>query len=264
MLVKTEAIALRIIPFSESSRIVTWLSAEQGKIATMVKGVQRPKSAFLGQFDSFQTCELIFYSRAHAGGLDIARECAPLVVRSGLRRDWRSCAAASFACDLVSRLSVGGDRMEMPYQLLTETLDFAAASTAAPPLLFWFELHLLASLGLAPRLLSCVRCSATPRPGRAVTFSPAQSGILCSDCREARGAPDAITLRPDVLALLRSWNDVTSARRAQTVQCSRDQAFALLPFFDTLLMFTLGISVASRRLALETIAPEPRQRKEAR
>jgi DNA repair protein RecO (recombination protein O) len=261
MLVKTEAIALRVIPFSESSCIVTWLSAEHGKIATMVKGVQRPKSAFLGQFDSFQTCELVYYSRSHAGGMDIARECAPLVVRPGLRRDWRSCAAASFACDLVSRLSVGGDRMETPYQLLADTLDFAESTTAAPPLLFWFELRLLAALGLAPRLLGCVGCSSVPRAGLAVAFSPAQSGILCPDCREARGAPDAMTLRPDVLALLRSWDDITSPRRAQTVRCTRDQAFALLPFFDTLLQFAFGISVTSRRLALEAIAPEPRQRK---
>lgn len=254
MLVKTEAIVLRVIPFSESSQVVTWLAATEGKIATMIKGVQRPKSAFLGQFDCFQTCELVYYSRPHADGLDIARECCPLATRPGLRSNWRSCAAASFACDLASRLSVHGDNMDRSYRLLADTLDFIDGHTARPALLFWFELRLLASLGLAPRLTSCVACRRPPTSGRTVAFSPTQSGVLCEHCRPHRQDRGTLELGPDLYALLRVWGDMPTPRRAQTTACSREQAFDLLRVFDSLLRFSLGTSVPSRALALETIA----------
>ena len=94
MILKTTALALRFYPFSNTSRIVAWLTPDQGRIATMVKGSQRPRSLFLGQYDLFYTCELL-YHRRERGGLHIARECSPLKWREGLRRDWRAAAAAS-------------------------------------------------------------------------------------------------------------------------------------------------------------------------
>ena len=47
MILKDEAIALRIHPFGNTSRIVVWLSRTHGKLATLAKGSQREKSPFL-------------------------------------------------------------------------------------------------------------------------------------------------------------------------------------------------------------------------
>ena len=76
---KTEAICLRISPWSTTSHIVTWLTPV-GVVATSVKGAVRPKSAFLGQYDLFYTCELIYYARTK-GELHAIREASAFDAR---------------------------------------------------------------------------------------------------------------------------------------------------------------------------------------
>ena len=67
MIVKTNAIPLTITPFGNTSHIVQWLTRENGKISTIIKGAQRPKSGFWGQYDFFDTTELLFYAKNRDG-----------------------------------------------------------------------------------------------------------------------------------------------------------------------------------------------------
>ena len=50
MIISTAAIVLKSIDFQESSKIVTLLTPEHGKIAVMVRGCRKPKSKFAGFF----------------------------------------------------------------------------------------------------------------------------------------------------------------------------------------------------------------------
>ena len=97
---KTTALVLDIRPWSRTSHIVTWLTPERGPIATLVKGAVRPKSAFLGQYDLFYTCELVYYVRAK-GELHAIREASPIAAREHLRGRFRATALASYASYLV-------------------------------------------------------------------------------------------------------------------------------------------------------------------
>ena len=63
MILKDEAIILRVYPYGNTSRIMVGLSAAHGKLAVLVKGSQRERSGFLGQYDLFYTCEILFYAR---------------------------------------------------------------------------------------------------------------------------------------------------------------------------------------------------------
>ena len=83
MILKDEAIALRMHPFGNTSRIVVWLTQTHGKLATLVKGSQRDRSGFLGQYDLFYTCEILFYAREQRN-LHVLKECAPLDVRAAI------------------------------------------------------------------------------------------------------------------------------------------------------------------------------------
>ena len=81
--VKTEATCLRISPWSRTSHVVSWLTPS-GRVATLVKGAVRPKSAFLGQYDLFYRCDLLYYARA-SGDLHALREVTPRNLRAHLR-----------------------------------------------------------------------------------------------------------------------------------------------------------------------------------
>ena len=194
MILKDEAIALRIYPFGNTSRIVVWLSRDHGKLATLAKGSQRDRSPFLGQVDLFYTCEVLFYAREHRH-LHVLKECAPLDARTSFRRDWRGCAAASYAAGLFDRAMPFGPSPAGLYPLLEATLDRLAARPPGPAFVPRLELLLLGELGLAPHWDGCSRCRARLDGEAAARFDVARGALLCEGCAEGRGRPVAPAVR---------------------------------------------------------------------
>ena len=103
-IIKTQGIVLAIHPWSQTSHVVTWLTPDHGPVTTLVKGAVRSKSAFLGQYDLFYRCDLLYYARA-SGDLHPLREVTPCNLREHLRGDWRATALAGYAADLVQDLA---------------------------------------------------------------------------------------------------------------------------------------------------------------
>lgn len=148
---KTEAVCLRIIPWSRTSHIVTWLTPT-GKVSTVVKGAVRPKSAFLGQYDLNYTCEIVYYARAK-GELHALRECTPLDGRESLRTNYRALLLAEHFRHLVHDLVPGGpDAAE--WLALLETSLSRLTEPGFRPLaeLLAFELAVLRLAGLSPEV----------------------------------------------------------------------------------------------------------------
>ena len=103
-IIKTQGIVLTMHPWSRTSHIVTWLTPDHGPVTTLVKGAVRPKSAFLGQYDLFYTCDILYYARATAD-LHALREVTPCTFRENLRGRWRETALAGYAAGLVKDLA---------------------------------------------------------------------------------------------------------------------------------------------------------------
>jgi DNA repair protein RecO len=186
MILKDNAIALRMHPFGNTSRIVVWLSQTHGKLATLVKGSQRERSAFLGQYDLFYTCELLFYAREQRN-LHILKECYPLELRASLRSDWRACAVASYAAGALDRAMPIGPAPAGLYALLASTLDRLAARSPGPAFIPRFELLLLQELGLAPGWDACAKCRTDLRSGAAARLDVAHGAALCEACAAGQG-----------------------------------------------------------------------------
>ncbi len=207
MIVKDQGIVLRTVPFGNTSQIVVWLTADGGKLATAAKGSQRPKSPFLGQYDLFYTCELLYYARGPRG-LHLLKECTPLAPRPALRRDWRACAAASYAASLFDRILPDGPSDPALYRLLDDTLDALADRTPGPAFLPRFELRLLRTLGLAPDWTRCARCRAplllpgAPPNGPAAHLDARAGRLLCPVCTEVDGVAATLPLGASSLAIL--------------------------------------------------------------
>lgn len=178
---KTEATVLRIHPFSHTSHMVVWLTEDGRRLVTPVKGAARPKSPFLGQYDLFYACELLYYARER-DGIHVARECEPLRRRDGLRTNWRAERCASWFAALADLVSDAGTPFPGLYRLLNETLDVLDALPGAPsPALFArFEAKLLAEAGLRPNFAPCPACGPDAPPPRApLRFHLADGKLLC-------------------------------------------------------------------------------------
>ena len=145
--IRTDAICLDIRPWSRTSHVVTWLTPV-GKVATVVKGAVRPKSAFLGQYDLNYTCDILYYARAQ-GELHALRDCVPLDLRESLRGNYRALAMAGYFRQLVGELAPSGPDCRPWYDLLSSTLS-TLSTPSTPSTLVLFELRVLELAGLKP------------------------------------------------------------------------------------------------------------------
>lgn len=253
MIEKTTAIVLRYAPSGETSRVVTWLTPHHGRIATILKGALRPKSWFLGQYDLFYTCELLYYHRTDRT-LYLAKECAPLKLRAGLRHDWRAAALASYWADLAGRISPAQAPQRTLYHWLDQGLDTLVTQGPDVGLCGWLELRLLHDLGLAPRLDNCVGCRApltrAGAPCGPAVFSSARGGLLCAACaRHDRTGGLPVPL--DIQTILRRWQQAPSPAAARRIRCSPAQTAALNRIMGEFLAYHLDLALPSRSLAMD-------------
>ena len=146
---KTTGIVLDIRPWSRTSHIVTWLTPERGPVATLIKGAVRPKSAVLGQYDLFYTCELVYYVRAK-GELHAVREAVPVEPREHLRGNFRSTALASYAAYLVKEHCPHTSEASQWFAFLGDFLDGLGGTVDAEREMVSLETAFLELAGLAP------------------------------------------------------------------------------------------------------------------
>ena len=253
-IVKTEAVVLRIHPFSHTSHVVVWLTEEGRRVATAIKGAQRPKSPFLGQYDLFCGCELLYYGRGR-DGLHAARECTALHPRDALRDNWRAAFCASWFAALSDAVSDSGMALPGLYRLLVETLDVLAAVPGAPsPALFArFEAKLLAEAGLRPNFSAAL--AGTPRP-RAIRFALFDGRAFAPD--EAPGADSGpvVRLPADAAALYDELADSPSVGPGSSlVRSAPPASSALLRFLGLFLHSHLpDAPLRGRATALDALA----------
>lgn len=251
MIAKTHAIVLRVVPFSETSHMVTWLTPDQGRLVTVIKGAQRPKSPFLGQYDLFYTCELLYYTRDR-NGVHIAREATPIHFRPRFRSDWKACVTASYVCDMVHRTSFDGPHGSDMFSLTTDTLNFANSHPATMQVVLWFELRLLDLLGVAPQLTGCPLCGGQVKASsHPPTLSPAGGGIICGTC--ARTQPLTRRVSPDIVAILRAWQRAATPRAAFQTRCTTEQLLQLAELVGLFADYHLDISLSSRYITMQML-----------
>jgi len=254
---------LKVQPFSETSHIVNWLTADHGKIATIIKGAQRPRNGFLGQYDLFYTCELLFYLRLFQG-LHIVKECFPLKTRSAFRSYWPGTACASYFSGLTAKIAPFYAPQRDIYTLLNAALDFFSAEQNLPSALetglFWFELKLLGVMGFAPRLNACLQCHHPVAPDNSpapISFSAARGGVFCGACagqnRESSGR-----IAPDSLALLKFWQSSRNIQAVRNVVCRERQLKEVGLILGNFLQYHLETENTGREITLAIL----RQRRE--
>src|SRR5258707_904583 len=75
MIESTSGLILRTRPLTETSLIVSWLTQDFGRIATVARGARRPKSPFAGKLDLFYLADLSF-QRSRRSDLHTLREAS--------------------------------------------------------------------------------------------------------------------------------------------------------------------------------------------
>jgi DNA repair protein RecO (recombination protein O) len=206
------AIVLKRSDFRESSRIVTCLTREHGRIVALAKGAHRPDSPFLGRLDFLN--EVLATFTADRGGLRLLERAELVCERRALREPARYLAASHLAqlCDF----ALPDPRPEPEvFDLLAGGLSLLERCPAAAigRVVLGLELRLLARLGALPDLHHCAACGEAL--GEHVFRASDTPGLVC---RAHAGVPRQ-RIGTQVVALLRAlhaaagkqWPDVLPA-----------------------------------------------------
>lgn len=250
---KTEAIVLRITPYSKTSHIVTWLTRDFGLMSTVVKGACRPKSVFLGQYDLFYTCEIVFYTGT-GGPLQNIRECSPLDLREHLRTSWRANLAAGYLVDLTRQLLHPGEKTDRIFTALASALT-ALDTTDPTRLVNRYELYLLRELGHLPKLSLCPDCGREKKQW--YQFAPASGVFVCDHAprNETTISLDAATARHFSAFVESVW----SGRREKPAP-SATAALGVSRTISVFLNFCFDGTPVSRRVLFEMLNDPTTQR----
>jgi DNA repair protein RecO (recombination protein O) len=261
MFIQSQAIALQIRPWSKTSHMVTWLTPDYGKVVTVVKGACRPKSAFLGQYDLFYTCDLLFYRRDH-DGVHAIRECEPIDLREPLRRSWRQATAAAYLADLTARVTPEHQSNQALYSLFSQTLDGLAYSQENPShkLILGYEINLLRLLGVLPDFTTCPLCHTPDRTW--LRFSLPSGRFLCKHTGTRLPNEATLPVHRDVQSLFLSFcgtdnvfsmDHLPFALASNKNDVSSNLLFGLSRFLGMFIAFHLDVPSAVRRVALEML-----------
>ena len=176
---KSQAIILRIIPFRDTSKVVTAYTAERGAVSLMAKAVRGPRPRFGAALELFAVTDLVYYHR-DSRELQFMSSAALLDPHLGLTRDPLRYAYASAVLEFLLRVLKGPEAPGRLYEMSVRVLEvLETCPVPTLPLVFRaFELKAVSFLGHRPELYRCVECGGEETDG----FSPRRGGVICANC----------------------------------------------------------------------------------
>ena len=103
MITHTQAIILRVIDYQESSKILTVLSSEHGKIALIAKGAKKPKSKLAGILEIGAVVDVVYYYK-QTRGVQTLTEASVHYSTHSFRKDFEKAAIMYATLEMVSQL----------------------------------------------------------------------------------------------------------------------------------------------------------------
>jgi DNA repair protein RecO (recombination protein O) len=190
---RSEALVLRGVDFSETSRIITFLTPDRGLVPCMVKGIKRAKSPSAAALDTLNRVEAVIYWKA-SREVQLLGEASLLDDFNGIKADLEKVTLAAFPVEVASKVAHDNEPSAELYQTLVHGLtNLARWRGLAKVHCCWQVLHLLGAAGYQPELEVCIHC------GRAVSETPRFSysgGVACAGC-----AGDRLLTREEYAAL---------------------------------------------------------------
>jgi len=263
-ILKTNAIPLYFTNVSNTSRIVTWLTARHGKLSTIIKGDLRKNSLFRGQYDLFSTSELVFYDRTEKG-IHIAKECSMLHARPVFRTDWKACAAAGYISALFAKTTLRHGHEPGRFSFFEEMLSHAETYGHCAPFLVWFDLQFAEFMGQEIRLEDGGQ--KTEDREQRTKNNNHQSSIVNRQCY--RFAADhgglvepgyaskhripATPIAPEAVALLKAWQEAPTPKSVVATQVNPAHLTQIERVLEKFVSWQFDLPPHVRQKAVETL-----------
>ena len=178
-----DALILRTVDFSETSRIVTLYTRQFGKIEALAKGGRRLKGPFESSLDILARNAVTFIPK-RGDVLDLLTE-SKLIQRFHVHStNLAGTLGGYYVAELINSFTATNDPMPKLYDLAVKVLNQLESGTFVMRTLIRFEGRFLQIIGHFPSLRDCVECGMpiSSVPKNRVVFGIIDGGVLCSAC----------------------------------------------------------------------------------
>ncbi len=170
---------LRSRPFSETSKIVTLLTPDFGKIAMMARGARNVKSKFAGHLELFSRISVIFYER-ETRDLQYMSDVSMIEPFFAIRNDMDRTYMAMTILEICDCVTHGNEDSLPLYRFLVSTLDALNGATRnVHNGMLYFLLHLGDILGFRMDFADC------GHSGHERVFNYDYGRMVCAECPPA-------------------------------------------------------------------------------
>ena len=199
-IVKSDAIVLRSIKHSETSRIISVYTELKGRISLLAKGARKAKPHV--PMDTFSLLNVVYRYKS-SREIQLLTSVESLNSFLSIRDNLNKSSIAFQMCELTLRTTEAEDSNIMLFKALKDSLTgLNEASKNFINFLWYFEIRLLEAIGFGIEVESCRHCGKNADasgPNRA-NFSFEQGGLLCPECSKLD--EKSVTLRPETLKTL--------------------------------------------------------------
>lgn len=189
-LVSSDAIILQVFKYGDTSKILRLLTRSSGVQSVIAKGAANPKSKYGGILEPFTEGVASFYAKDNRdlhtlGSFELTRS------RQALGNDLVRFGGASLIAELIMRSGIE-EPDEHLYEVVRDALDRIAAAEkgGAESTVLGEAWALVAQLGFAPALDSCISCERVIGDNEDATFDYVAGGLRCDAC--AVGMPGRV------------------------------------------------------------------------
>ena len=191
----THGLVLRETETKESDKILTVLTAQEGKISVIARGARRKNSRLAAACQLFVWSEMTLYKRGNWHYLDAAE---PVELFGGLQTDLVNFSLAAYLCELTEFVAGEDTPAQSLLRLLLNGLYALAYLGKAPSLVKpAFTFRLLALSGFEPMTEGCAVCGA--ETADAPVLDVVQGMVHCRKC--GAGGEDLPLSQPCLAAL---------------------------------------------------------------
>ncbi len=193
---RTPAVVIRLVPWSETSYVVTLFTRRWGKVEAVAKGARRHKNPYDTAMELLACCEVVLI-RKPSEALDVLTEAKLSFRFRPPGRHLENLYAAYYLAEMLQVLTQPDDPHQKLFDLAQQVLQLWRCEPINPWMVFRWETAALKLLGHCPSLGRCVECGRSLVPRGTGTFAPVHGGVLCVRCRRGR--------RPLVALSAPSW-----------------------------------------------------------
>lgn len=198
MHITTKALVLRAVDYKESDRILTLLTADQGKITVSARGCRKKGSLIAAGCQLLCWSEMVLYDYKNRW---LVKETSTERQFEGVRTDIEKLSLACYFAEVTEALAVEGLPCPELLSLILNSLH--ALDQLNKPLKqvkAAFELKALCLAGYEPMLGGCAVCGA--EPPEQMQFHTREGVLHCAKCRKELGEGISMPLNRQAAAAM--------------------------------------------------------------